>query len=128
MVVLRHLGRMGMLAVGLGLGAAWAHMPIAAADTSSNNLSSAIDSLLSGASPAATTSDFQISFNGMDLLPTAGNDAYAFTTAGQYGLAIAYGDGARAYAEGGLRRRRFHASRGLGRRSDGLLTPWDASR
>jgi hypothetical protein len=45
--------------------------------------------------------DFQISFNGTDLLSTTGNEATATTIAGQYGLAIAYGDGASATAEGG---------------------------
>jgi hypothetical protein len=93
-----------MLAVGLGIGAAWAHTPVASADTSTDWLSS-IDSLLVGAAlpaadPAATT-DFQISFNGTDLFPTLGNEATATTVAGQFGLAIAFGDGASATAEGG---------------------------
>src|SRR5271169_3880785 len=89
-----------MLAVGLGVGAAWAHMPVASADASSDWLSSA-DSLFSGASPAASPADFQISFNGMDLFSTVGNEATATTVAGQFGLAIAFGDGASATAEGG---------------------------
>jgi hypothetical protein len=92
-----------MLAVGLGLGAAWAHMPVASADTSSDWLSS-IDSFFSGAVPALpapAVTDFQISFNGTDLFPIAGNEATATTVAGQFGLAIAFGNGANAVAEGG---------------------------
>ncbi|WP_428338655.1 hypothetical protein [Mycobacterium sp.] len=100
MVNTRRIARLGTLAVGLGIGAAWAHTPIASADTSNDWLSS-VDGLLSGASPAATVTDFQISFNGTDLFPTLGNEATATTVAGQYGLAIAYGDGAKATAEGG---------------------------
>jgi hypothetical protein len=103
MVNARGIARLGTLAVGLGIGAAWAHMPVASADTSSDWLS-AVDSLFSGAVPAAdpaAETDFQISFNGTDLFPTAGNEATATTVAGQFGLAIAFGDGAKAVAEGG---------------------------
>jgi hypothetical protein len=104
MVNTRSIARLGTLAVGLGIGAAWAHTPVASADTSSDWLSS-IDSLLSGASPAAlaapAVTDFQISFNGTDLFPTLGNEATATTVAGQFGLAIAFGNGANAIAEGG---------------------------
>jgi hypothetical protein len=101
----RGLGRLGMLAVGLGIGAAVAAVGcppgIASADTSTDWLSS-IDGLLTGGSPAASSPlDYQISFNGQDLFPTMGNEATATTVAGQYGLAIAYGDGAKAIAEGG---------------------------
>jgi hypothetical protein len=99
----RGFARLGMLAVGLGVGAAWAHMPVASADTSSDWLS-AVDSLFSGAVPALAApavTDFQISFNGTDLFPTAGNEATATTVAGQFGLAIAMGNGAHAVAEGG---------------------------
>jgi hypothetical protein len=100
MVNTRSIARLGTLAVGLGIGAAWAHTPVAAADTSTDWLSS-VDSLLSGALPAATPLDFQISFNGTDLFPTLGNEATATTVAGQFGLAIAFGNGASATAEGG---------------------------
>jgi hypothetical protein len=98
----RSIARLGTLAVGLGIGAAWAHMPVASADTS-NDWLSAVDSLLSGASPAAdpAVTDFQISFNGVDLFSQVGNEATATTVAGQFGLAIAIGDGASATAEGG---------------------------
>lgn len=88
-------------AAGFATGAALAFAPLASADASGDWLSS-FDSLLGGAAPAAAaTSDFQISFNGMDLLPTAGNEATATTVAGQFGLAIASGNGASATAEGG---------------------------
>jgi hypothetical protein len=82
-------------------GAALAFSPLASADTSSDWLSS-IDGLLSGASPAATSmADFQISFDGTDLFSTTDNLATATTAPGEFGLAIAYGDGANAVAEGG---------------------------
>jgi hypothetical protein len=102
MVNPRRIARLGTLAVGLGIGAAMAHTPVASADSSTDWLSS-IDNLLLGAVPAAdpAVTDFQISYNGMDLLPTAGNEATATTVAGQFGLAIAAGDGASATAEGG---------------------------
>jgi hypothetical protein len=73
------LGRLGIFAVGLGIGVAVAHSPVASADDL----------------------DFQISFDGQDLLPTADNGATAYTVAGEYGLAIAYGAGSQAYAIGG---------------------------
>jgi hypothetical protein len=77
-VNIRHFARLGVLAVGLGISAAVVNSPIALADT-----------------------DFQISFDGMELFPTSGNEATATTVAGEFGLAIAYGDGATAVAEGG---------------------------
>ncbi len=69
MVNTRGFARLGMLAVGLGVGAAWAHPPVAAADPSSDWLSS-IDGLLSGALPAADPSglNLAISFDGMSLV------------------------------------------------------------
>ena len=58
-----RIGRLAGLAGGLGIGAALAATPgIASAD------------------------DFQISFDGMDLLPAAGNTATATTTAGDWSL------------------------------------------
>ena len=104
MVNTRGIARLGMLAVGLGIGAAWAHPPVASADTS-GDAASTVDTLLSGAVPAAdpaATMDFQISFNGTDLFSTVGNEATATTVAGQFGLAIAFGDGSTAEAEGGF--------------------------
>jgi hypothetical protein len=99
MVNVHGMARLGVLAVGLGIGAAWAQTPVASADSSSDWLSS-FDSLLSGASPApATPIDLAISFDGYSLY-NGGGSAVAGTTAGDYGLAIAYGDGASAYATG----------------------------
>jgi hypothetical protein len=102
MVNVRGVGRLGMLAVGLGIGVAVAHSPVASADSSTDWLSS-IDSLLGGAVPAlsTTTSDLNlaISFDGYSLV--SDGSASATTVSGEYGLAIAYGDGAYAYADNG---------------------------
>jgi len=102
MVDARGLGRLGMLAVGLGIGAAVAHSPVAVADSSSDWLAS-VDSLLGGLSvPAETASsglDIQISVDGTDLFSTTDNTATA--TSGQGDIAIAIGDGASANANGG---------------------------
>jgi hypothetical protein len=93
------VARLGVLAVGLGIGAAWAHTPVASAD-SSGDAASTIDSLVSGAVPApATPIDLFISFDGYTIYDGGGN-ADAYTTTGDYGLAIAYGDGAYADADG----------------------------
>jgi hypothetical protein len=71
-----RIGRIAGLAVGLGIGAALAATPgIASAD------------------------DFQISIDGIDLFPTAGNTATA--TSGMGDFAIAIGNGADASALGG---------------------------
>lgn len=104
MVNIRGFARLSTIAVGLGIGAAVAQAPVASADTSSEWWSS-IDSLLVGGTlPAETTSalDYQISFDGYDLFPTTGNLATATTNVGEYGLAIAFGDGASATATGGI--------------------------
>lgn len=98
MVNARGVARVGILAVGLGIGAA---TPVASADTSTDWLSS-IDTLLGGALPASdstSTLDYQISIDGKDLFPTTGNLATA--TSGTNDIAIAYGDGANASATGG---------------------------
>src|SRR5271156_676604 len=93
------VARLGVLAVGLGIGAAWAQTPVASADSSSDWLSS-IDGLLSGASPApATPLDLGISFDGYNIY-TCDCSTVAGTAPGEYGLAIAYGDGASAFAGG----------------------------
>jgi hypothetical protein len=84
----------------LGIGAAWAHTPVASADSSGDWLSS-IDGLLSGAFPApATPIDLFISFDGYTIYD-GGGSANALTTTGDYGLAIAYGDDSYASATGG---------------------------
>jgi len=89
-------------AAGFATGAALGFAPLATADSSSSWLTS-IDTLLGGLSaPAASTLDYQVSFDGYDLLPTTDNSATATTIAGQFGLAIASGDGAKAIAEGGF--------------------------
>jgi hypothetical protein len=100
MVNTRGFARLGVLAVGLGIGAAWAHTPAAAADSSADWLSP-IDGLLSGALPAADPSglNLTISFDGMSIVQDG--NATATTASGEYGLAIAYSDGASATAEGG---------------------------
>jgi hypothetical protein len=72
-----QFGRLAGLAVGLGIGAALAATPgVASAD------------------------DFQISIDGFDLFPMAGNTATATSTMGD--IAIAFGDGANATASGGF--------------------------
>jgi hypothetical protein len=98
MVNVHGMARLGVLAVGLGIGAAWAQTPVASADSSSD-WSSTIDSLLSGASPApATPIDLDISFDGYTIY--ASGSAYAYTPTGDCSLAIADGDNAAAYADG----------------------------
>jgi len=99
MVNVRGIARLGTLAVGLGIGAAWAHTPVASADSSSDWLST-VDGLLSGASPApATPIDLDISYDGYTIYD-GGGSATADTTTGDYSLAIAYGDHAVATAYG----------------------------
>ena len=92
--------RLGMLAVGLGVGAAMAHSPVASADSSTDWVSS-IDSLLGGGALPAPSSglDLAISFDGYTLVQDG--SALAVTKSGEYGLAIADGDGAYAQAVGG---------------------------
>jgi hypothetical protein len=99
MVNARGVARLGMLAVGLGVGAAMAHSPVASADSSSDWLSS-IDSVLGGGALPAPSSglDLAISFDGYSLVQEG--TATAYTTSGDYGLAIADGDGAYADADG----------------------------
>jgi hypothetical protein len=73
----RGLGRLGLLAVGLGIGAALASPPgVASAD------------------------DFKISIDGMDLFPTAGNTATATSGIGDIAIAIGNGSFANAGAAG----------------------------
>jgi hypothetical protein len=96
----RALTRLGLLAVGLGVGAAFASMPaIASADTSSDWLL-AVDSFLGGAAPAADTlpaMNLAISIDG-DTFFQAGT---ATASSGPDGdIAIANGPGASAYAFG----------------------------
>jgi hypothetical protein len=95
----RGFARLGMLAVGLGIGVAVAHSPVASADSSSDWLSS-IDSLLGGSALPAPSSglDLAISFDGYSLLHDG--SATASTNSGDYSFAIAEGAGSSAYAGG----------------------------
>ena len=97
MVNLRVMTRLGMLAIG----AAVASSPGLAWGDSSSDWLSSIDGLLVGeALPAAPSGlNLAISFDGYSLLQDG--NATATTLTGEYGLAIAYGDGASATAEGG---------------------------
>jgi hypothetical protein len=93
------IGRLAGLAVGLGIGAALASSPgVASADPSTEP--SWIDQLVGGLSvPAADPAqalDMQVSIDGTDLFPTAGNTATATSTMGN--IAIAIGNGADASA------------------------------
>jgi len=102
MVNTRGIARLGMLAVGLGIGAAVAHTPVASADSSTDWLSGLGDLLGGGAVPALSAPsglDLAISFNGMSLV--SDGTAAAHTTAGDFGLAIASGNDATANATGG---------------------------
>jgi hypothetical protein len=100
-VNVRGLGRLGMLAVGLGIGAAVVHSPVAWADSSTDWLAS-IDNVASGAAlPAAdpSTLNLDISFDGYTLYQSG--SAEAVTQSGEYGLAIASGADSEAFADGG---------------------------
>jgi hypothetical protein len=99
---MRRIGRLCMLAGGLGVGATLASTPgVASADPSTDALSWT-DQLLGGLSVPADPSplDMQISFSGIDLLPTAGNTATANSEFGS--IAIAIGNGAHATAASGI--------------------------
>jgi hypothetical protein len=100
-------GRLGILAVGMGIGAALASTPQVASADSSTDPSSWLDQLASGislpaasAADAASPLDFQISISGYDLFPTVDNTASA--TSGFGNIAIAIGNGAHADAAGGI--------------------------
>jgi hypothetical protein len=98
MVNSRSLGRLGLLAVGLGIGAAVAYSPDAAADSSTDWLSS-IDSLLGGGGLSAAPTDLNlaISIDGHSLV----SDGSATADSGTGDVAIAYGANSTAVAEGG---------------------------
>lgn len=99
MVNARRLGQLGMLAVGLGVGSAMAATPGIAWADNSQVVSSIDPSGLFAAADPAQSLDFQISIDGMDLFPTVDNSAIAFSGTGD--MAIAFGAGAQAFAEGG---------------------------
>jgi hypothetical protein len=91
----------GLLAVGFGIGAVLAGTGVASADSSTDPFS-LIDDLLGGLAVPAQTSalDMQVSIDGFELFPTAGNTATA--TSGTGDIAIAIGNGSNATATGGF--------------------------
>ncbi len=97
----RALARLGMLAVGLGIGGAVAATPgIASADSSVDWLSAVDSFLTAGALPAADTTpelNLAISFDGMSLFQDGSAHAYSGANGD---IAIANGAGAIAYAFG----------------------------
>jgi hypothetical protein len=99
-----RVGRLGMLAVGMSIGAALASTPQVASADSSTDPSSWLDQMVSGlslpAADAASPLDIQISISGYDLFPTVDNTAFA--TSGFGNIAIAIGNGAHADAAGGI--------------------------
>jgi hypothetical protein len=100
-VNVRGIARLDMLAVGLGIGAAVAHTPVALADSATDWLSS-IDGLLGGgavAAPAISGLNLAISFDGQSLV--SDGSATAYPTSGDYDLAIAYGANSQAEAVDG---------------------------
>jgi hypothetical protein len=98
MVNTRGMARLGMLAVGFGIATAWGHTPVASADTTTDPLPWLAD--LAVAAPSTPSGlDLSISFDGTQLIQEG--TASAETVAGDYGLAIAFGNDASAYAGGG---------------------------
>jgi hypothetical protein len=96
---IRTMARAGLLAAGLGVGAALAATPgVASADSSADPWS-----WLAGLDPfpaaGASTLDFQISIDGYDLIPAA--DTSATATSGMGDIAIAFGNGSIAQAGAG---------------------------
>src|SRR5271163_4791131 len=102
MVNVRGIARLGTLAVGLGLGAAWAHTPVASADSSTDLFSwpagPDLGDLSAAALPAAPTLDLAISFDGVSLFQEG--SATAATKTGEFALAIASGAGSDANNNG----------------------------
>jgi hypothetical protein len=97
----RGLGRLGLLAVGLGIGAALGSTPGVASGDSSTDWLSSIDQSLGGLPvPAAdTVQDMQISIDGTGLI-SGPNTAFAFSGPGS--VAIAIGDNSYASAQNGM--------------------------
>ncbi|WP_406813398.1 hypothetical protein [Mycobacterium sp. M23085] len=103
MATARKVGRLGMAAAGLGIGAAMASLPgIAAADSWSQDVAAAAASPAIGGVPALSTAptstlNIDISVNGTDLF----HEGTATANSGQGDFAIAIGDHAYAGASGG---------------------------
>ena len=99
----RGLGRLGILAVGLGIAAAVASTPVASADPSADPFSwiAGLDpgDLSAAALPAASTLDLDISVDGITLLDLG---TTAVATSGTGDIAIAFGADSHAIAEGGF--------------------------
>jgi hypothetical protein len=116
----RGIGRLGMLAVGVGIGAAMASTPgIASADTPATEplpwlAGLDVGDLSAAALPAASPLDLDISVDGFTVLDL-GTGATA--TSGMGDVAIAFGSGADASATGGFGDYAFANSTG----SDGAL-------
>ncbi len=98
----RRRGRLGMLAVGFGIGAAVASAPgIAGADSPSADLINSLSALDPFAAAVASPTDIDISFDGFTIFD-GGGTAVATTTPGDFDFAIAVGAGANATATGGF--------------------------
>jgi hypothetical protein len=97
----RGLGQLGLLAVGLGIGAALGSTPGVASGDSSTDWLSSIDQSLGGLPvPAAgTVQAMQISIDGTSLI-SGPNTAFAFSGPGS--IAIAIGDNSYASAQNGM--------------------------
>jgi hypothetical protein len=96
-----NIGRLSMLAAGLGIGAALAWTPgVALADPSTmltpTEIADIDKVLVALFDPSGAP--IQVSINGMELFPTDGNTAMA--TSGTGDIAIAVGDGANAVSAG----------------------------
>jgi hypothetical protein len=105
-----RMGRLGMLAVGLGIGAAVTALPgTASADPipvpfDPNVLANSVDGLGIGAAMAAvpapaSPTDIDISIDGMDVFNGGGS---AHATSGMGDMAIAIGPNSDAFAQGGF--------------------------
>ncbi len=99
----RRVGRLGILAVGLGIGAAVASTPgIASADTPATDPFSwlaGLDPAEAAALPAASPFDLDISVDGFTLLDLG---TTATATSGTGDIAIAFGADSTAIAKGGF--------------------------
>jgi hypothetical protein len=98
----RRLGRLGIFAVGLGIGAAVASTPgIASADSATDEIASVLAAIDPFGAAAAAPTNVDISFDGFDLF-NGGGSAVATTTPGDFDFAIAEGANAHAIATGGF--------------------------